>query len=69
MTDQALKRIGNKLQAARKLKDLTQEQVADNVGISRSYYLQIENGELNPSSTVIMDIVRVLGVDIADVLK
>ncbi len=69
MTDQALKRIGNKLQAARKLKDLTQEQVADNVGISRSYYLQIENGERNPSSTVIMDIVRVLGVDIADVLK
>jgi len=69
MTDQALKRIGNKLQAARKLKDLTQEQVADKVGISRSYYLQIENGERNPSSTVIMDIVRVLGVDIADVLK
>ena len=69
MTDQALKRIGNKLQVARKLKDLTQEQVADKVGISRSYYLQIENGERNPSSTVIMDIVRVLGVDIADVLK
>jgi len=69
MTDKALTRIGKKLQAARKLKDLTQEQVADKVGISRTYYSQIENGERNPAATVIMDISKVLSVDISDILR
>ena len=69
MTDKALTRICKKLQAARKLKDLTQEQVADKVGISRTYYSQIENGERNPATTVIMDISKVLGVDISDILR
>ena len=69
MTDKALMRIGKKLQAARKLKDLTQEQVAEKVGISRTYYSQIENGERNPAATVIMDISKVLGVDISDILR
>lgn len=33
----------------RKLKGLTQEQVARKVGISRSYYSEIETGEKTPS--------------------
>lgn len=69
MTDKALKRIGSKLQAARKLKGLTQEQVADKVGITRSYYAQVERGERNPTTTVIMAIIDALGVDVSDVLR
>ena len=69
MTDKALKRIGKKLQAARKLKDLTQQDVADNVGISRTYYSQIENGERDPATTIITSIAKTLGVDISDILK
>jgi transcriptional regulator with XRE-family HTH domain len=68
MTDKALKRIGEKLQAARKLKGLTQEQVADKVGLSRTYYAQIERGERNPSTTVITAIISAIGVDITDIL-
>jgi transcriptional regulator with XRE-family HTH domain len=68
MTDKALKRIGNKLQSARKLKGLTQEDVADKVGITRSYYAQIERGERNPATTVITAIISAIGVDIIDIL-
>ena len=69
MTDRALKRIGSKLQAARKIKGLTQQEVADRVGISRTYYSQIENGERDPATTVITTIAKVLEVNIADILK
>ena len=69
MTDKSLMRIGKKLQAARKLKDLTQQDVADNVGISRTYYSQIENGERDPATTIITSIAKTLGVDISDILK
>jgi transcriptional regulator with XRE-family HTH domain len=68
MTDKALKRIGSKLQAARKLKNLTQEQVADRVGITRSYYAQVERGERNPTTTVITAIIAAIGVEITDIL-
>jgi transcriptional regulator with XRE-family HTH domain len=68
MTDKALQRIGNKLQAARKLKGFTQEQVAEKVGITRSYYAQVERGERNPTTTVITAIIHALGAEITDVL-
>ena len=68
MTDKRLKRIGERLQAARKLKGLTQEDVADKVGVSRTYYAQIERGERNPSTTVITSIIEAIGVDLIDIL-
>jgi len=68
MTDKTLKRISNKLLAARKLKGLTQEQVANKVGITRSYYAQIERGERNPATTVMLAIIAAIGVDITDIL-
>ena len=69
MTDTALKRIGSKLQAARKIKGMTQQEVADRAGISRTYYSQIENGDRDPATTVITTISKVLEVNIADILK
>lgn len=69
MTNRALKLIGSKLQAARKLKGLTQQEVADRVGISRTYYSQIENGDRDPATTVITNIAKALDVNIADILK
>jgi transcriptional regulator with XRE-family HTH domain len=68
MTDKTLKRISNKLLAARKLKGLTQEQVDNKVGITRSYYAQIERGERNPTTTVMLAIIAAIGVDVIDVL-
>jgi transcriptional regulator with XRE-family HTH domain len=69
MTDKALKQIGSKLQAARKLKGITQQEIANRVGISRTYYSQIENGDRDPSATIITNIAKALGVSIADILK
>jgi len=69
MTDKALIRIGIKLQAARKIKGMTQQEVADRVGISRTYYSQIENGERDPATTVITTITKVLEVNISDIVK
>lgn len=40
----------------RKLMGLTQDEVAKKVGISRSYYNQIETGERNPSGPVALRI-------------
>ncbi|WP_306010503.1 helix-turn-helix transcriptional regulator [Bacillus sp. MMSF_3328] len=40
----------------RQLMGLTQEEVAKKVGISRSYYNQIETGERNPSGSVALRI-------------
>jgi len=68
MPRKCLKKIGNKLFAARKLKGLTQEQIADKVGITRSYYAQVERGERNPTTTIILAIVDAIGVDISDIL-
>lgn len=36
----------------RKQVGMTQEEVAERIGISRSYYTQIENGTHNPSPVV-----------------
>jgi len=69
MTDQALKRIGSKLKATRRLKDLTQQEVAAKVGISRTYYSQIENGERDPAVSIMRKIAKSLDVEIADILK
>jgi transcriptional regulator with XRE-family HTH domain len=69
MTDKALKQIGSKLQAARKLKGITQQEIANRVGISRTYYSQIENGDRDPAATIITGIAKALGVSIADILK
>ena len=69
MTDKSLKRIGIRLQAARRLKDLTQQQIADKVGISRTYYVQIEHGKRDPSTTVITAAAEAVGLSVSDLLK
>jgi transcriptional regulator with XRE-family HTH domain len=68
MTDQVLKRLGIKLQSARRLKGLTQEEVAKKSGITRNYYALIERGLKNPTTTVITAIIEAIGVDLRDIL-
>lgn len=50
------------LKERRKLLKYSQQEVADKVGIERSYYTKIENG-LSPSVKVAQRIGEVLGVD------
>lgn len=51
------------LNSKRKEKNLTMSQVAEQTGISLSFYCQIENGDRNPSVDVAKKIAKVLDFD------
>ncbi len=52
----------------RKEKKLTQEQVAETVGIGQSYYSKIENGNKVPKAKVIKRLAEVLGEEVIEIL-
>lgn len=60
--------IGRKLRDIRERKNLLQEDVANGVGISITYYAGIERGEENPSITVIENICKTLKIKSSDIL-
>ena len=47
--DELAKKIGARLRQLRKLKEQTQEELAENAGINAKYYVQIERGRRNLS--------------------
>lgn len=49
-----------KLKAARALKDMTQKDLADSVGVTRQTINAIENGEYNPTIKLCRQICKVL---------
>ena len=55
-----------KLKAARALKDMSQEELAKQVEVSRQTINAIENGDYNPSINLYISICRVLGVTLND---
>lgn len=60
--------LGNKVQKARKRRELTQEDVADVVGISRAYMGYIEQGRNVPSLEVLQKIANVLKVKLSELV-
>lgn len=56
------------LRAARKAAGLTQQQVADRIGVTKSTYCNYEKGKREPDVLKIWEIVRVLGVSGDDLL-
>ncbi|PRX29374.1 putative transcriptional regulator [Orenia metallireducens] len=48
-------------------KNLTQKDIAENIGISRSAYTLIENGDRNPSLKVIRSLVQLLGTKVTEI--
>ncbi|WP_142523219.1 helix-turn-helix domain-containing protein [Pseudorhizobium endolithicum] len=60
----ALLEIGQLLKAARKGKQLTQEQVAAMAGISRPRYREIEAGSSAARTTTLINIARALGLEL-----
>ena len=60
----ALLDIGKLLKAARKDRQLTQEQVADMSGISRPRYREIEAGSTAARTTTLINIARALGLEL-----
>nr|DAG84495.1 MAG TPA: Repressor protein CI [Caudoviricetes sp.] len=59
-----LDNIGTRIKALRQALDLTQEQFASQIGLSRNYIAMIEIGQRDPSKRSILDICRVFGVDL-----
>ncbi len=58
--------MGKKIQKRRKELDLTQEDVADKVGISRAYMGYIEQGRYAPSLEVLEKVAKALKSPISD---
>ena len=65
---QSQKKLGANLRKIRVDKKLSQEEVANAVGISVTYYAGIERGEENPTYAVIESICKALKVKSSQIL-
>ena len=57
--------IGRQIKKARKMKGLTQVQLAEKANISRSYLGDIEGNRYHPSVDTLLSISNVLGIDVS----
>lgn len=62
-------RFGEAVRRARIAANLTQESLADNSGLDRSYIGGVERGERNPTLSVIEKIAAGLGVPVAQLFS
>ncbi len=60
--------IGKRIQKARQEKGITQEKLAERVGISIVYLSKIENGRVYPTLEMLSNICTELDMDLAQVL-
>lgn len=65
------KRIGAKIVYYRKIKDISQEKLAEEVGITPQYLSRIENGgySKNVSLSTLMKIAEKLNISMSDLMK
>lgn len=61
--------IRNKLKVYRAMYDLTQEQLAEKIGVSRQTIIAIENGKYLPSLGLAFKISRLFNVKIEDIFS
>ncbi len=54
-------RIGESLKEIRELNNLTQEQLANRAGCSKSYISEIENGKTEPRMSKLSDLLKSCG--------
>lgn len=60
--------LGENVRRLRQERQLSQEELAFEAEIDRTYVSQIERGVINPSLLVLYKVGRVLGVGVADLL-
>lgn len=63
-----LKKFGKNVKIERVKKDLTQEQLAEVMGVSQNYVASIEGGKENMSLGKILELSKALEIDIEDLL-
>lgn len=61
--------LGSRIKALRTAKSLTQEQVADQIGVSRQKYARIESGVNSITLDILSKVAGVLGVTVADITR
>ncbi len=61
--------LGGRIKLLRSAKNLTQEQIADQIGISRQRYARIENGTNNITLEVLTRIAKILDVQVGDITR
>jgi len=61
--------IGEKIKNKRKELNLTQQELAESVGVTKSYISQIEKTKIIPSISKLRDIAKSLNINIADLMK
>ena len=62
MIDNCLKKIGQNIKNARKSKKLSQEKLAELIGVSRNYIGMIERAEVNTPTKTLIQIALILNV-------
>ena len=66
-SDESLRRtFGKRLRAARKRRQLTQQQLADRAHVTLSYVFRLEKGERNPTLLIVHDLAGALRVRVRD---
>lgn len=61
--------LGGRIKSLRSAKNLTQEQIADQIGISRQRYARIESGTNNITLEVLSRIAKILDVQVGDITR
>lgn len=69
MNTTVLEELGNRIREKRKARGWTQEELADNAGIDRSYIGGVERGERNLTFKVLCQICGALRCDVATLTK
>lgn len=64
-----LKNLGINIKSERLRKNLSQERLAELTNISRNSVSLIETGKINPTILIVIDIARVLDVDVNILIK
>ena len=64
MNTKILKKFGEQVKKKRKLANLSQEELAEKLGIHRTYMSFIERGQRNPGLVMIFKISRALKIDL-----
>lgn len=69
MTRERLKTLGFNIKIARLKKNISQEELAELINTSRTTISMIETARQNPTILKIIDIARILNVDIGELTK
>ena len=59
--------MNNRIQALRKENGLTQQGLAEKLGVSRQTIISLENGKYNPSIALAYKLAKIFGLTIEDV--